>query len=159
MNFLGIGSVELLVVLGVALIVFGPNRLPELARYIAKAMKMFRDASNELQRQLDMSDWDKPSSKTSSYTSDETYGDSDNNSDPEYDHDPYNTGNEDTDAPDSSSSDDSGTGENQDEYGYSSEEEAYSSNDAGESTDANQKPIDDPDKVEDAQRFVREMND
>ncbi len=155
MNFLGIGPTELLVVLGVALIVFGPNRLPELARYIAKAMKMFRDASNELQRQLDMSEWDKPSSNTSSYTSDET------SVDPEYDHDPYNTGNEDTDAPDeeSNSSDYSEYGENQDEYGYASEEEANSSNESASSTDANQKPIDDPDKVEDAQRFVREMND
>ncbi len=155
MNFLGIGPAELVVVLGVALIVFGPNRLPELARYIAKAMKMFREASNELQRQLDMSEWDKPSSKTSSYTSDDTYGD------PEYQHDPYNTGNEDTDAAEggSNSSDYSEYGENQDEYGYSSEEEAHSSNEAASSTNANQKPIDDPDKVEDAQRFVREMTD
>ncbi|MFB3787241.1 MAG: twin-arginine translocase TatA/TatE family subunit [bacterium] len=58
MSTLGIGPVEILVILAVTLIVFGPQRLPELARYVAKAMKMLREASNELQKQLEMQNWD-----------------------------------------------------------------------------------------------------
>jgi len=58
-----IGTTEIIIIMAVALIAFGPNRLPELARYIAKFMKMFRDASRELQNQLNINDWDldKPS--------------------------------------------------------------------------------------------------
>lgn len=54
MDFLGfIGSSELLVCAIVTLIVFGPNRLPELARHLAKLTKIFREASRELHRQID----------------------------------------------------------------------------------------------------------
>ena len=44
----GIGMTELLVILVVALIVFGPTKLPELARSLGKAMNEFRRASNDL---------------------------------------------------------------------------------------------------------------
>jgi len=44
----GIGMTELLVILVVALIVFGPNKLPELARSLGRAMHEFRRASNDL---------------------------------------------------------------------------------------------------------------
>jgi len=44
----GIGMSELLVILIVALIIFGPTRLPELARSLGKAMAEFRRASTEL---------------------------------------------------------------------------------------------------------------
>jgi len=44
----GIGMTELLVILAVALIVFGPTRLPELARSLGKAMNEFRRASSDL---------------------------------------------------------------------------------------------------------------
>jgi Tat protein translocase TatB subunit len=44
----GIGMSELLVILAVALIVFGPTRLPELARSLGKAMNEFRRASSDL---------------------------------------------------------------------------------------------------------------
>ena len=46
----GIGMTELLVILGVALIVFGPTRLPELARSLGKAMNEFRRASTDLRQ-------------------------------------------------------------------------------------------------------------
>ena len=55
----GIGTSELILIFAVALIVFGPNKIPEIARLVAKAMRMFQDASHELQRQLEMSEWDK----------------------------------------------------------------------------------------------------
>lgn len=43
---------ELLVILAVALIVFGPTRLPELARSLGRAMGEFRRASTDLRQQL-----------------------------------------------------------------------------------------------------------
>jgi TatA/E family protein of Tat protein translocase len=56
---LGIGTSELIIIFAVVLIVFGPKRIPELAKHIGKATKMFKDATQELQRQLEMSEWDK----------------------------------------------------------------------------------------------------
>jgi sec-independent protein translocase protein TatB len=46
----GIGMTELLVILAVALIVFGPSRLPELARSLGRAMNEFRRASTDLRQ-------------------------------------------------------------------------------------------------------------
>ena len=43
---------ELLVILVVALIVFGPTRLPELARSLGRAMGEFRRASTDLRETL-----------------------------------------------------------------------------------------------------------
>jgi sec-independent protein translocase protein TatB len=48
----GIGMTELLVILAVALIVFGPKRLPELARSLGRALGEFRRASTDLRQQL-----------------------------------------------------------------------------------------------------------
>jgi Tat protein translocase TatB subunit len=44
----GIGMPELLVILVVALVVLGPNRLPELARTLGKAMAEFRRQTADL---------------------------------------------------------------------------------------------------------------
>jgi len=49
----GIGMTELLVILVVALIVFGPTRLPELARSLGRAMAEFRRASTDLRQSFD----------------------------------------------------------------------------------------------------------
>ena len=48
----GIGMTELLVIMAVALIVFGPKRLPELARSMGRALGEFRHASNDLRQTL-----------------------------------------------------------------------------------------------------------
>jgi Tat protein translocase TatB subunit len=52
----GIGMPELLVILVVALVVLGPNRLPELARTLGKAMAEFRrhttDIMDDFQQQM-----------------------------------------------------------------------------------------------------------
>jgi Tat protein translocase TatB subunit len=45
---LNVGPFELLVVLAVALIVVGPERLPELARSIGRVLRQFRDVQNEV---------------------------------------------------------------------------------------------------------------
>ncbi len=48
MDFFGIGPMEILLVLVVALIIFGPGRLPEIARKAGKAMRTVRKATFDL---------------------------------------------------------------------------------------------------------------
>ena len=48
----GLGFTEILVILVVALLVFGPDRLPELARNLGKGLAEFRRASNDLRRSV-----------------------------------------------------------------------------------------------------------
>ncbi len=43
-----LGIPELIVLFGLALLIFGPRKLPELGRTIGKALTEFRRASNEL---------------------------------------------------------------------------------------------------------------
>ena len=45
---LNVGPLELLVVLAVALIVVGPERLPELARSVGRALRQFREIQDEV---------------------------------------------------------------------------------------------------------------
>jgi sec-independent protein translocase protein TatB len=45
-----LGSTELLVILGAALIFFGPRRLPQLSRQLGKALAEFRRASEDFKR-------------------------------------------------------------------------------------------------------------
>jgi len=60
----GIGMTELLVILAVALIVFGPSRLPELARSLGRAMNEFRRASTDLRQTLREATEDPPATHT-----------------------------------------------------------------------------------------------
>lgn len=48
----GIGMPELLLILGLALIVLGPKKLPELARALGKGMAEFRRATDELKSEF-----------------------------------------------------------------------------------------------------------
>lgn len=48
-----IGFPELVMILAVALIVFGPRKLPEIGRSIGRAMGEFRRASHDLKSSLD----------------------------------------------------------------------------------------------------------
>ncbi len=43
-----IGMPEMLIILAIALIVFGPNKLPELAKAFGKAMREFKKATEEV---------------------------------------------------------------------------------------------------------------
>lgn len=47
-----VGPWEILVIAVVALLVFGPNRLPELGRSLGRALREFRRASQELREEV-----------------------------------------------------------------------------------------------------------
>jgi len=51
----GIGVLELSVIFVVALLIFGPKRLPDLARTVGKGLAEFRRASADLRQSLDLS--------------------------------------------------------------------------------------------------------
>jgi TatA/E family protein of Tat protein translocase len=48
----GIGAPELIFILILALLIFGPKRLPQLSRTLGKGVAEFRRASTELQRAI-----------------------------------------------------------------------------------------------------------
>lgn len=52
----GIGPMELLLILVVALLVLGPKRMPELARMLGRGLGEFRRASNDLRQSLALDD-------------------------------------------------------------------------------------------------------
>jgi sec-independent protein translocase protein TatA len=51
--FGSVGMPELLIILTIALIIFGPRKLPELGRSLGRSLQEFKRASNELKSTLD----------------------------------------------------------------------------------------------------------
>lgn len=49
---LGLGIPELLLILALALIVFGPGKLPDVGKAVGKSLKEFRNASRDLEQEL-----------------------------------------------------------------------------------------------------------
>ena len=49
-----IGAPEIIVVLVLALLIFGPNRLPQLGRQIGRALREFRQATSDLKSDFDL---------------------------------------------------------------------------------------------------------
>lgn len=52
MNVFGIGLPEMAVIMVLALLVFGPKKLPEIGRSLGKAMRSFQDASKEFETEF-----------------------------------------------------------------------------------------------------------
>jgi TatA/E family protein of Tat protein translocase len=51
--FGNIGLPEMLVILAIALLVFGPKKLPEVGRSIGKAMREFRKSTEEIKSRFE----------------------------------------------------------------------------------------------------------
>ncbi len=52
MNIFGIGLPELGLIFVIALLVFGPKKLPEVGRSLGKALRGFQEASKEFETEL-----------------------------------------------------------------------------------------------------------
>ncbi|CAG9462271.1 unnamed protein product [Pedinophyceae sp. YPF-701] len=48
----GLGVPELVVIGGIAALVFGPSKLPELGKQLGKSVKSFQEATDEFQKEL-----------------------------------------------------------------------------------------------------------
>lgn len=47
------GPFELIIIFAVVLLIFGANRIPEIARGIGKGIREFKDATSEISRELE----------------------------------------------------------------------------------------------------------
>ena len=67
MNIFGVGLPEVTVILILALLIFGPKKLPELGKQLGKTLKSLKKASNEFQNEIDqvMNEEDKDASPKS----------------------------------------------------------------------------------------------
>ena len=52
MNIFGIGLPEMALIMVIALLVFGPKKLPEIGRSLGKAIRGFKDASQEFENEF-----------------------------------------------------------------------------------------------------------
>jgi sec-independent protein translocase protein TatA len=52
MNIFGIGLPEMGIIFVVALLIFGPKKLPEIGSSLGKAIKSFKQASSEFEAEL-----------------------------------------------------------------------------------------------------------
>jgi len=52
LNIFGIGLPEIAVILVVALLIFGPKKLPEIGRSMGKAIRGFQEASKEFETEF-----------------------------------------------------------------------------------------------------------
>lgn len=52
MNIFGIGLPEMALIMVVALLIFGPKKLPEIGRSMGKAVRSFQEASREFEAEF-----------------------------------------------------------------------------------------------------------
>jgi len=52
MGFGRIGASELILILAIALVIFGPSKLPEIGKAVGKAIKEFKSHANKVTEEL-----------------------------------------------------------------------------------------------------------
>jgi len=55
-NYMGLGGGEIFVILIIALLVFGSDKLPEIARGLGKTVREFKKVTSQLQNDLEKTD-------------------------------------------------------------------------------------------------------
>jgi sec-independent protein translocase protein TatA len=60
-----IGFQELLIVFGLALLIFGPSKLPEIGKSLGKGIREFKSASKEIKDSVNLDEEDDSKSKKS----------------------------------------------------------------------------------------------
>lgn len=53
MDFLGIGPLELLLILAILMVVLGPEKMPDIARRLGRAVRAFRGATASLTQEIE----------------------------------------------------------------------------------------------------------
>jgi sec-independent protein translocase protein TatA len=51
----GLGPTELIVILIIALVIFGPSRLPKVGQSVGQALRAFRDSTDKVQAEVEKS--------------------------------------------------------------------------------------------------------
>ncbi|WP_241421497.1 twin-arginine translocase TatA/TatE family subunit [Candidatus Contubernalis alkaliaceticus] len=51
-----LGTTELLIILGVVLVIFGPSKLPELGKSLGKGIREFRGAAKDIKDSINIED-------------------------------------------------------------------------------------------------------
>ncbi len=52
MNIFGVGLPEIAVIAAIALVIFGPKRLPEMGKKLGKTLKSLQKASSEFEKEI-----------------------------------------------------------------------------------------------------------
>jgi len=55
---MNLGFTEVIIIVGIVIVIFGANRLPELGRGLGKGIKNFKDATKEMSEKSEKSDTD-----------------------------------------------------------------------------------------------------
>jgi sec-independent protein translocase protein TatA len=58
-----IGFQELLLVFGLALLIFGPSKLPEIGKSLGRGIREFKSASKDIKESVSLEDDDEPKKK------------------------------------------------------------------------------------------------
>ena len=48
----GLGPTELIIILIIALVIFGPSRLPKVGQSVGQALRAFRDSTDKVQEEV-----------------------------------------------------------------------------------------------------------
>ena len=52
----GLGTSEVILIMAVLLLFFGAKRIPDIARGLGKGIREFKDATNDIKRQIEVGD-------------------------------------------------------------------------------------------------------